>query len=334
MKKSQLKKLIKEAINSRGIEPLGYYTDQGEKTEENPEDIEYYLKQIEGMSLDDATRFLGLEGLPSSMTYKILKRHNTDVIDTFDDFSDTENPFQSSRKSVGQLNPDDLYENKIKNLSLDQKAKLYFMGMVKAGLIDTLPEDPKAAFVQQMMDSELEKLLDKEEDPRKLGEMKVTDKDGNDVTRDVIAMLKKDLEKSGYTFITKPKKEKEKEKELKEIATELGYLNESIGVNLKDLTFDMVTKVFKDEYENENPIAFPNADDSLLKVRNESDFNNWKSNTMEKFGNVQVQLKPEADVWFDKVKIMGDEFKATQDKSDTAKKSFIDSEREAGRSID
>tara|TARA_R110001606_G_scaffold14362_6_gene60799 strand:+ start:81 stop:758 length:678 start_codon:yes stop_codon:yes gene_type:complete len=224
--------------------------------------------------------------------------------------------------------------DRIKNLSLDQKAKLYFMGMVKAGLIDTLPENPKAAFVQQMMDSELEKLLDKEEDPRKLGEMKVTDKDGNDVTRDVIAMLKKDLEKSGYTFITKPKKEKEKEKELKEIATELGYLNESIGVNLKDLTFDMVTKVFKDEYENENPIAFPNADDSLLKVRNESDFNNWKSNTMEKFGNVQVQLKPEADVWFDKVKIMGDEFKATQDKSDTAKKSFIDSEREAGRSID
>ena len=155
--------------------------------------------------------------------------------------------------------------DRIKNLSLDQKAKLYFMGMVKAGLIDTLPENPKAAFVQQMMDSEL---------------------------------------------------------------------NESIGVNLKDLTFDMVTKVFKDEYENENPIAFPNADDSLLKVRNESDFNNWKSNTMEKFGNVQVQLKPEADVWFDKVKIMGDEFKATQDKSDTAKKSFIDSEREAGRSID
>ena len=237
MKKSQLKKLIKEAINSRGIEPLGYYTDQGEKTEENPEDIEYYLKQIEGMSLDDATRFLGLEGLPSSMTYKILKRHNTDVIDTFDDFSDTENPFQSSRKSVGQLNPDDLYENKIKNLSLDQKAKLYFMGMVKAGLIDTLPENPKAAFVQQMMDSELEKLLDKEEDPRKLGEMKVTDKDGNDVTRDVIAMLKKDLEKSGYTFITKPKKEKEKEKEkeLKEIATELGYLNESIPSGWKKI---------------------------------------------------------------------------------------------------
>jgi len=236
--KPKKEKDVKEAINSMGYEPLGYYTDQGEKTKENPEDIEYYLKQIEGMSLDDATRFLGLEGLSSSMTYKILKRHNTDVIDTFDDFSDTENPFQSSRKNVGQLNPDDLYEDKIKDLSLE------------------------------------------------------------------------------------------------EIATELGYLNESIGVNLKDLTFDMVTKVFKDEYENKNPIAFPNADDSLLRVRNESDFNNWKANTMEKFGNVQVQLKPEADVWFDKVKIMGDEFKAAQDKSDTAKQSFIDSEREAGRSID
>ena len=41
--------------------------------------------------------------------------------------------------------------DRIKNLSLDQKAKLYYMGLVKKGEIDTLPEDPKAAFVRDMM---------------------------------------------------------------------------------------------------------------------------------------------------------------------------------------
>ena len=47
-------------------------------------------------------------------------------------------------------------ENKIKQriqeLSLDQKAKLYYMMLLKKGVIDTLPEDPKAAYVQSMMD--------------------------------------------------------------------------------------------------------------------------------------------------------------------------------------
>jgi len=43
-------------------------------------------------------------------------------------------------------------EDRIKNLSLDQKAKLYYMALLQKGVIDTLPEDPKAAYVQSMMD--------------------------------------------------------------------------------------------------------------------------------------------------------------------------------------
>jgi hypothetical protein len=42
--------------------------------------------------------------------------------------------------------------DRIKNLSLDQKAKLYYMALLQKGMIDTLPEDPKAAYVQSMMD--------------------------------------------------------------------------------------------------------------------------------------------------------------------------------------
>jgi len=72
-------------------------------------------------------------------------------------------------------------KNSKRNLSLDDKAKLYFMGMMKAGLIDTLPENPKAAFVQAMMDSELASILGDEEDPRNMDEVEYNVSDPNDV---------------------------------------------------------------------------------------------------------------------------------------------------------
>ena len=48
-------------------------------------------------------------------------------------------------------------KKRIQELSLDQKAKLYFMGLVRQGKIDRLPEDPKAAYVSMMMDKENKK---------------------------------------------------------------------------------------------------------------------------------------------------------------------------------
>ena len=45
-------------------------------------------------------------------------------------------------------------KKRIQELSLDQKAKLYFMGLLRKGVIDTLPEDPKAAYIRDMMDKE------------------------------------------------------------------------------------------------------------------------------------------------------------------------------------
>ena len=71
-------------------------------------------------------------------------------------------------------------KNSKRNLSLDDKAKLYFMGMMKAGLIDALPENPKAAFVQAMMDSELASILGDEEDPRNMGEVEYKVADASD----------------------------------------------------------------------------------------------------------------------------------------------------------
>ena len=45
-------------------------------------------------------------------------------------------------------------KERVQNLTLDQKAKLYFMGLLRKGIIDTLPEDPKAAYIRDMMDKE------------------------------------------------------------------------------------------------------------------------------------------------------------------------------------
>ena len=45
-------------------------------------------------------------------------------------------------------------KERIQDLTLDQKAKLYFMGLLRKGVIDTLPKDPKAAYIRDMMDKE------------------------------------------------------------------------------------------------------------------------------------------------------------------------------------
>ena len=42
------------------------------------------------------------------------------------------------------------------NMSLDDQAKAYYLAKVKAGEINTLPEDPKAAFLAQMMKDQMD----------------------------------------------------------------------------------------------------------------------------------------------------------------------------------
>jgi hypothetical protein len=59
-----------------------------------------------------------------------------------------------SVKDVDKAQEKKSLKEKIQELSLDQKAKLYFMGLVRQGKIDTLPEDPKAAYVSMMMDKD------------------------------------------------------------------------------------------------------------------------------------------------------------------------------------
>ena len=96
-------------------------------------------------------------------------------------------------------------KERIKDLTLDQKAKLYFMGLLRKGVIDTLPEDPKAAYIRDMMDKENPRM-----DP-------AIRSDFDDPTLE----------------------------NLKEAATELGYLNENMPKGVSD--YDMLRSFQKDE---------------------------------------------------------------------------------------
>ena len=74
-------------------------------------------------------------------------------------------------------------------------------------------------------------------------------------------------------------------------------INESVTINLNDLTFDMVTDTFKDKYKNvhftrmqpdgkEGPsykdaVHFPNPDDSLTLIGDMKAFESWKEGTLQ-----------------------------------------------------
>ena len=104
-------------------------------------------------------------------------------------------------------------KERIKDLSLDEKAKLYYMALFQKGMIDKLPENPKAAFVRDMMadmgkkDDEMETRYDFD-DPTlenlkevatKLGYLKEGIPQGSEIADYVEAMFNDSVvEKEGF----------------------------------------------------------------------------------------------------------------------------------------
>ena len=167
--------------------------------------------------------------------------------------------------------------DRIKNLSLDQKAKLYYMALLQKGMIDRLPDDPKAAYVRDMMGkmdtiqkispkvdrSSLEKLSGMEEGDTYEKMAAKGKKRGNLKQGTVRKILKiKDGEKiplskinKAISKIKKMKNPSEKNKKylkalnlaktlktttnVREMANELGYLNEEeiYGFTVKGASF-------------------------------------------------------------------------------------------------
>ena len=204
-------------------------------------------------------------------------------------------------------------KKRIQELSLDQKAKLYYMALLQKGMIDRLPEDPKAAYVRDMMDKEDPKM-----DPA----------------------IRSDFDDPMF-------------ENLKETATELGYLNEDKQetiVSLDKLTFDMLRQVFSDDYKDvhftrmqpdgkegnyyRDAISFPNASDSRTVIGDMSALENWKEETKRRYGNVDISLKPEAENWFDHLEVLDDKFQDTKNKILRGKAAAMKRDQELGRSID
>jgi len=112
------------------------------------------------------------------------------------------------------------------------------------------------------------------------------------------------------------------------------YLYEGIKdkvskIKLSDLDYDAVEYIFGSE-----SVSFPKPSDGMRGVRNKSDLEDWKKETMERYGDVEVELDPNASAWFNKVKINDKKF--NDDKADyvQAKGRALAKDSERGFSID
>ena len=186
-------------------------------------------------------------------------------------------------------------KKRIQELSLDQKAKLYFMGLVRKGIIDRLPEDPKAAYVSMMMNKDKLK-----ETATELGYL-------NEDKQETIVSLDK------LTF---------------------DMLRQVFSDDYKDVHFTRMQPDGKEGNYYRDAISFPNASDSRTVIGDMSALENWKEETKRRYGNVDISLKPEAENWFDQVEVLDDKFQDTKNKILKGKAAAMKRDQELGRSID
>ena len=76
-----------------------------------PKNIEDYLREIDGMSKYEAIEYLGLQGLSSSQSMRVLSMLDTSIEDDFNDYSDYESMDNKSTNTIDRFSNDDLYEN-------------------------------------------------------------------------------------------------------------------------------------------------------------------------------------------------------------------------------
>jgi hypothetical protein len=143
--------------------------------------------------------------------------------------------------------------------------------------------------------------------------------------------------------------DREKVGDIQSMMSKEKYLSPK-GGPLEELTFDMVVSIFVDNYKDiqftrkqpngedgpyyRDSITFPNTDDTSTSIGDMSAFEDWKNKTIKRFGNVSIKLDPKSDMWFDKVKVIDDEFQTLKDKFAQGKADAMKRDQELGRSID
>lgn len=106
---------------------------------------------------------------------------------------------------------------------------------------------------------------------------------------------------------------------------EEGWNDRVLKAKLSDLNYDVLTTYF-----NGKSFSAPNPDDSLRRINGEWDWDSWKQKTVDRYGDVDVELDNTA-VWFDQFKIIDPEFIKQKDASIAGKAAWLDKERAAGR---
>ena len=120
------------------------------------------------------------------------------------------------------------------------------------------------------------------------------------------------------------------------------YLTEGITdrvskVKLSNLDFNTVNSIFGGNLgygSDRDSVSFPLPSDAMRGVRSESDFKSWKEKTMDGYGDVEIELDPNASVWFDKIKINDKKFIEDKEDYTQAKGRALQKDREMGFSID
>ena len=120
------------------------------------------------------------------------------------------------------------------------------------------------------------------------------------------------------------------------------YLTEGITdrvskVKLSNLDFNTINSIFGGNLgygSDRDSVSFPLPSDAMRGVRSESDFKSWKEKTMDGYGDVEVELDPNASVWFDKIKINDKKFIEDKEDYTQAKGRALQKDREMGFSID
>jgi len=166
-------------------------------------------------------------------------------------------------------------KERIKDLSLDEKAKLYYMALFSKGMIDKLPENPKAAFVRDMMAD-----MGKKDD-----EME-TRYDFDDPT---LENLKEVATKLGYLKeLERPSFANQKYYDLLNDLRDEGLLKSGISSlqSKFNLSREKAKEIF-DEYLEDLKAEQPDAFDFFMKDLNEGDTYEKMAAKGKKSGNLK-----------------------------------------------
>jgi len=113
-------------------------------------------KQLNDYDMNESTRQdLGMNSSISKRRAKAeLKNPGNDGSKVYGLDKDGKRVHIKSINDIDKFNKFEIDADSVneQELSLDDKAKLYFMGLVRKGEIDTLPENPKAAYIKMVID--------------------------------------------------------------------------------------------------------------------------------------------------------------------------------------